>query len=106
MPDTVQDPNIEQLIQDYSHKIAPQMNSIAQNAHSEEDVRYGCNRLIDDFLTAAGITVAGRHEYGLKGGRIDSKYGGVIIEYKYPKGTEKITENQNAPGTKAVIKQI
>lgn len=98
--------NIERIIQDYSHMMAERMNEIALNAHSEEDVRHRCNVLIDNFLTTAGINVTARHEYGLKGGRIDSKYGGVIIEYKDPRGAGRITEDRNAAGTKAVIKQI
>ena len=73
---------------------------------SEEDVRHGCNKLIDDFLKKAGLNVKRRHEYGLAGGRIDSKYVGVVIEYKDPKSAGRITENKNAPGVKAVVKQI
>lgn len=98
--------NIEQLIQEQSPYIADQMLKIANSAGSEEDVRHECNTLLDAFLRKAGIQVKGQHEYGLAGRRIDSKYGGVIIEYKYPKGAGKITENPHAPGTKAVIKQI
>ncbi len=98
--------NIEQIIQESAYKMAEQMKEIAKKAHSEEDVRHGCNSLIDEFLNRAEISVTGRHEYGLKGGRIDSKYGAVIIEYKASKGPGRITENLNAPGTKAVITQI
>ena len=65
-----------------------------------------CNSLIDQFIRQAGLTVKGQHEYGLAGGRIDSKYGGVIIEYKDPKGAGKITENKNAPGVQAVVTQL
>ena len=99
-------PNLEALIVEEAPIIADQMNRIAQWAESEEDVRHECNKLIDAFRQKAGIKIKGRHEYGLAGGRIDSKYAGVIIEYKDPKGAGKITENFNAPGTTAVIKQI
>jgi hypothetical protein len=98
--------NIEQLIQEYAYKMAEQMKEIAQKAYSEEDVRHGCNSLIDIFLKNAEISITGRHEYALKGGRIDSKYGAVIIEYKASKGPARITENSNAPGNQAVIAQI
>ncbi len=82
------------------------MVQAAAAAGSEEDVRHACNTLIDEFVKKAGLSVKGRHEYGLAGGRIDSKYGGVVIEYKAPKGAGKITGNKNTPGVKAVVRQI
>lgn len=98
--------NIEKLIYDSSSLISNEMQAIVGWAKSEEDIRHECNKLIDDFLKKAGINVKGRHEYGLAGGRIDSKYGGVIIEYKDPKGAGKITPDVNSPGTKVIIQQI
>ena len=98
--------NLEALIEDYSKIMADQMVKAAAWAESEEDIRHECNKLIDEFIKKAGLTVKGQHEYGLAGGRIDSKYGGVVIEYKDPKGTGKITENKNAPGVKAVVEQL
>jgi hypothetical protein len=98
--------NIEKLIHDSSTAISNEMKIIAGWAKSEEDVRHECNKLIDHFLEKAEIKVKGRHEYGLAGGRIDSKYGGVIIEYKDPKGVGKIGADPNSPGTKAIIQQI
>jgi hypothetical protein len=98
--------NIEKLIHESSKAISDEMKIIVGWAKSEEDIRYECNKLIDDFLKKAEIKVKGRHEYGLSGGRIDSKYGGVIIEYKDPKGVGKIAADLNAPGTKAIIQQI
>ena len=98
--------NIEKLIHDSSTAISNEMKIIVGSAKSEEDIRHECNKLIDDFLEKAAIKVKGRHEYGLAGGRIDSKYGGVIIEYKDPKGVGKIGADPNSPGTKAIIQQI
>ena len=98
--------NLEALIEEYSKIMADQMVKAAAWAESEEDIRHECNKLIDEFIKKAGLTVKGQHEYGLAGGRIDSKYGGVVIEYKDPKGTGKITENKNAPGVKAVVEQL
>ena len=98
--------NLEALIEAHSALMAEQMVAAAKLAGSEGDVRYACNRLIDEFINKAGLTVQGRHEYGLAGGRIDSKYGGVVIEYKDPKGAGKITQNKNAPGVKAVVEQL
>jgi methylase of polypeptide subunit release factors len=98
--------NIEKLVHDSAIAISNEMKNIVGWAKSEEDIRHECNKLIDDFLKKAEIQVRGRHEYGLAGGRIDSKYGGVIIEYKDPKGVGKIAADPNAPGTKAIIQQI
>ena len=98
--------NLEALIEEHAKNMAEQMVEAAARSESEEDIRHACNTLIDEFIDKAGLTVEGRHEYGLAGGRIDSKYGGVVIEYKDPKGTGKITEHKNAPGVKAVVKQL
>ena len=97
---------LEVLIESHAAVMADQMVRAAAGAGSEEDVRHACNSLIDEFVKKAELNVKGRHEYGLAGGRIDSKYGGVVIEYKDPKGAGKLTENRNAPGVKAVVKQI
>ena len=98
--------SLESLIQNHAKMMAAQMVEVAKWSKSEEDVRHECNKLIDEFVKKAGLSVKGRHEYGLAGGRIDSKYGRVVIEYKDPKGPGKITENKNAPGVKAVVKQL
>ena len=98
--------NLETLIENHSRIMADQMVKAAEWAGSEEDVRHECNSLIDQFIRQAGLTVKGQHEYGLAGGRIDSKYGGVIIEYKDPKGAGKITENKNTSGVQAVVTQL
>jgi hypothetical protein len=98
--------NIEKLIRDSASAISHEMKHIVGWAKSEEDIRHECNKLLDNFLKKAEINIKGRHEYGLAGGRIDSKYGGVIIEYKDPKKAGKITPDQNSPGSKAIIQQI
>ena len=98
--------NLEALIEEHSKIMAEQMVEAAAWAGSEEDIRHACNKLIDEFIKKARLTVKGRHEYGLAGGRIDSKYGGVVIEYKDPKGAGKIIEDKNAPGVRAVVEQL
>lgn len=98
--------SLEELIASHSREIALRMVEIANWAKSEEDVRYECNKLIDGFIDHAGLTIRGRHEYGLAGGRIDSKYAGVIIEYKSPTGAGKITEDASSAGNRAVEKQL
>ncbi len=49
--------NSEQLITEQAATIADQMNKIAQWAKSEEDVRYDCNKLIDEFIEKALFTL-------------------------------------------------
>ena len=101
-----QNQNLEALIENHANIMAKRMIAAVTKARSEEDIRHECNKLIDEFIEKAGLTVEGRHEYGLAGGHIDSKYGGVGIEYKNPKGSSKITEDKNAPGFKAVVEQL
>ncbi|MFH0765931.1 MAG: N-6 DNA methylase [Calditrichota bacterium] len=98
--------NLELIIQDHAKFMAGSMVKAAVEAESEEDIRHEVNKLIDDFIGKADLTIRGRHEYGLAGGRIDSKYGGVVIEYKMAKGAGRITRSRNAPGFKAVVNQV
>lgn len=98
--------NIEQLISEHAAMMAEQMVKAVQWAGSEEDIRHEVNKLIDEFIKKAGLTVRGRHEYGLAGKFGDSKYGAVVIEYKHPKGSERITERKSSPGVKKVVSQI
>ncbi|MBN2208082.1 MAG: N-6 DNA methylase [Candidatus Coatesbacteria bacterium] len=98
--------NLEALIQEHAAMMAQQMAEIARYAESEEELRIGCTKLIDDFIGKANLKIKGRHEYGLAGGRIDSKYGGVVIEYKDPKRAGKLSENRETPGVRAVVAQI
>ena len=97
---------VERIITETAPTMAAKMLHLADKSQSEEDIRYGCNKLIDDFLSRAGLVITGKHEYGLKGGRIDSKYGGVILEYKDPNGSGKITGSADGTGTKKVVAQI
>ena len=98
--------NLEIVIEEHAKIMSEQMNESAKWAHSEEDIRHSTNKLIDEFIQKAGLQLRGRHEYGLAGGRIDSKYGGVVIEYKAPKGPASLSEDKNAPSVKAVVEQI
>ena len=89
--------NLETLIEGHAKMMAEQIATAVEWAGSEEEIRHECNKLLDEFISKAGLSVRGRHEYGLAGGRIDSKYGGVVIEYKDPKGTGRITTDNNTP---------
>lgn len=98
--------NVEEVIKKHAVRMANEFNRVARFAEKEEEVRIQGAKLIDEFLDKAAIEVRARHDYGLAGGSIDSKYGGVIIEYKNPKGNDRIETNPDFSGTRAVIKQI
>jgi len=93
---------LEELIRSESETIADGMIRVARDARSEEDVRAGISRLLDDFIELAELSVDKGHEYGVGSRRLDSKYSWVFIEYKASRGSAAITENLNAPGTQAV----
>ena len=98
--------NLEVLVAVHAMKMADNVLAASKEAESEEDIRHECNRHIDAFIKAAGLKIKGKHETRLAGGRIDSKYGAVFIEYKFPKGASRITERRNSTGFKAVSAQI
>jgi len=98
--------NLEELVATHAERMAQRMRQEALASRSEEEVRHACNRLIDEFISAAEIKVSGRHEYGLAGGWIDSKYGGVIIEYKAPRGSSRLGAGAGSPGCRAVVAQF
>jgi len=83
--------NIERLIQESARAIAQSLPQWADRARTEADLRQRCNELFNKFIEKAGLLVEGRLEYFIKGGRADSKYGAVIIEYKNPRGPQRIT---------------
>lgn len=105
MPDAAAS-QLEELIRTQSERVAEGMLRVARDARSEEDVRAGVARLLDEFIEAAALVVDKGHEYGVGSRRLDSKYSWVFIEYKCSKGSAAITENPSAPGTQAVIRQI
>ncbi len=93
---------LEELIKEQSQSIAAEMADVAKTGGSEENIRHECNKLFEAFRAQAGIKVKGEHEYYIAGGRIDSKYGLVIFEYK--KAGEM--KGPNTPGTQKVIDQL
>lgn len=96
----------ESLISEYAGDIAKEAPQQVQRAGSEEDVRHWFNSQIDNFIDEVDLEFQGKHEYGLAGGRMDSKYSGVVIEYKNPGGSKKITGSRNSPGCREAIDQI
>ncbi len=99
-------PSIEETIQLWSVRAAEGMVRAGQEAGSEEDVRHRCNILLEGFIEAAELNVQGQHEYRIGAGRLDSKYQGVLLEYKDPRGAEKLVVGANGPGNRAVATQL
>lgn len=93
---------LEKLIHDESTRICDELLEIAKKGGSEANVRIGFSELISQFIKKSRIELEGDHEHSVPSGRIDSKYGGVIIEYKKA-GT--ITEDY-CKNTQTVINQL
>lgn len=97
---------IEYLLKKHSQLLAVALKSAAGSAATEEDVRIDGASAINAFIAEAGLKIKARHEYGLAGGRIDSKYAGVIVEYKNPSNRDKIGPSLTAASTQRLINQI
>ncbi|HEY2032756.1 MAG TPA: N-6 DNA methylase [Rhizomicrobium sp.] len=98
--------DIEALVDSHAQTLADDLTEIVDGQASEEDVRIAVASRISAFAKDAQLTLRARHEYGLAGGRIDSKYGGLIIEYKRPSGGDRLDAHGSGRGTKAVVEQI
>lgn len=83
------------------------LNSVADHASKEEEIRIASEREIAFIQEATGITLEGKHEFTVASGRIDSVYDRVIIEYKNPSSpASRIGPGPDSPGTKKVVAQI
>lgn len=90
--------NIEALIVSYSKTISEHVAQNTRNYVSESDVVQDFNNQLSKFFDAAHLNIQSQHEHSVtnnnfKSGRIDSKYGHVIIEYKKPGRVEKETDS-------------
>lgn len=107
MTDTLQHSvNVEPLLTTAAAALAGALRSKAQAAGHEDEIRIEAAKHIERFIDDAGLKIKARHEYGLAGGRIDSKYGGVILEYKNPTGADALGEKGKSKGTAKAIKQV
>src|SRR5712691_9754057 len=83
------------------------LNSVADRASKEEEIRIASEREIAFIQEETGITLEGKHEFTVASGRIDSVYDRVIIEYKNPSSPgARIGPAPDSPGTKKVVAQI
>lgn len=82
------------------------MSRKSEAAQSEEDVRHAFNSKVDAFIADAGLEVVGRHEYFIAGGRIDSVYSRVILEFKFPNGPKRLGDSLDTAGSREVCQQI
>lgn len=68
-----------------SESIAIQIREVAKKALSEEDLRFGVEQILSNYLSSLGIKRTARYERStFSGGSADSVYGHVVIEYKKP----------------------
>lgn len=98
--------DVEGLVSAHAEALSANLASLLTGHASEEDVRIAVATRIDLFATQANLNLRARHEYGLAGGRIDSKYGGLIVEYKNPSGADRLDSTGKGRGSKAAIKQL
>lgn len=93
-------PILETNLLERSEAIASALPKEVADAMSEEDIRHQTNRAWDRFIEDADLKIRGRHEYSLAGGRIDSRYGAVVMEYKAPHAFRG--RNDSAPARDAI----
>ena len=103
---TMASPDIETIIVSTAARFAQLSEEVVRSARSEEDIRQAWAQFISAFIDEAGLTLKARHEYALAGGRIDSKYAGVIIEYKHPRGSDKLTSSIESHGCRRSVAQL
>jgi SAM-dependent methyltransferase len=82
------------------HKLADEIQKVANASANEEDLRIGVEKLLGIFLKDLEIKgTRGRYEYRLASGeRIDALYGTVVIEYEDPKSFETKRKFDHAVG--------
>ena len=87
--------------------ITERMREFAPAVGSEEDIRHEFAKMIDNFIDANGLEIQGRHEVVLKaGGRVDTVYARVIVEYKSPVSKDRLTDRIESQGSVLVVKQL
>jgi N-6 DNA Methylase len=97
---------IDELVKKYAELMCDQVKKRVPSAGHEDEIRVEATKGIDAFIDEAHLNVTSRHEYGLGGGRIDSKYGFVAIEYKNPNGAKRLGPDKTSPGTVEVLDQL
>ena len=98
--------SIDELITKYANQIVSLVSAKLPSAGHEDEIRVEASKGIDAFIEEARLAVKSRHEYGLAGGRINSKYGLVAIEYKNPNGPKKLSSSARGAGNREVIDQL
>ncbi len=96
----------DQLIAQNAEQLCQVMSDAVAHGRSEEDIRIAMTGVLNEFIRQANLDIRGRHEYALAGGRVDSRFGAVIIEYKEPHGPDGIGESPTSQGAKKVVDQL
>lgn len=88
-------------------RFAAALNEAAIRCSTEEDIRAAAIEQLALFQEETGIRLEGRHELRVGGGRPDSLYQRVVIEYKNPKSAgDHIGNKGTSAGSRKVITQI
>lgn len=65
-------------------QLAEAILQVARQAHTEEDLRIGVEKLLDSFLTRFGLRGSRYERTGRLGTRVDAQHGNLFIEYERP----------------------
>lgn len=99
-------PSIDELVSKHAKLIVALVKTKICIAGHEDEIRVEATKGIDAFIREAELSVVSRHEYGLAGGRVDSKYGLVAIEDKNPNGAKHLTSTSCSIGNREVVAQL
>src|SRR5439155_11824311 len=76
-------------------------------ASNEEEIRIESEKQLAFIQQAAGVKLAGKHEFTVASGRVDSVYSRVIIEYTNPRSAgDRIGPKADSPGSRKVVEHI
>jgi hypothetical protein len=60
-------------------QLAEAINQVARQAHTEEDLRIGVEKLLDSFLNRFGVRGSRYERTGRLGTRVDAQHGNLFI---------------------------
>ena len=98
--------SLDETISKHATFFADQLKKAAASASKEEEIRIAAERELAFIEREANIQLSGKHEFTIGTGRADSVYDCVIIEYKNPASTDKLSTRSEAPGNQKVVEQL
>jgi hypothetical protein len=80
------------------------LRGVAKSSRNEEELRVGAVNVLGDFSREVGLELEARHEYALgRGGRADTVYSGVLIEFEPP---ASLSDHNDAAPNRHAIAQV